>query len=79
MHPPLKAIRIQRDQTLSEVATAVGTDAGNLSRIENSKQKASPELAEKLAKHFGYAITEIQILYPERFLPEKVGADGTAV
>ena len=76
---PLKAMRKARNQTLEAVAAAVGTDAGNLSRIENSKQKASPELAEKLAKHFGYAITEIQILYPERFLPEKVGADGTAV
>lgn len=65
---PLKAMRKARSQTLEVVAAAVGTDAGNLSRIENNKQKASPEMAEKLAKHFGYAITEIQILYPERFL-----------
>ena len=41
--------------------------AGNISRLENGKQRASPDLAERLAKHFGYAITEIQILYPERF------------
>ena len=47
---------------------AIGTDAGNLSRIENGKQRASPDMAEKLARHFGYAITEIQILYPERFV-----------
>ena len=26
--------------------------------------------AEKLATHFGYEITEIQILYPERFMGE---------
>lgn len=75
---PLKSMRTKRGETLTEVATAVGTDAGNMSRIENGKQKASPEMAEKLCKHFGYAITEIQILYPERFLPEKVGADETA-
>ena len=67
MHPPIKAVRIQRGLTLQAVAAAVGTDAGNLSRIENGKQRASAEMAEKLAKHFGYAITEIQILYPERF------------
>lgn len=64
---PLKAVRIKRRQTLTEVANAVGTDAGNMSRIENRKQKPSSDMAEKLAKHFGYEITEIQILYPERF------------
>ena len=67
MQPPIKTIRIKRGQTLAEVARAVGTDAGNMSRIENGKQRASADLAEKLAKHFGYEITEIQILYPERF------------
>ena len=67
MHPPIRAIRLKQGQTLAQVALAVGTDAGNMSRIENGKQRASAELAEKLAKHFGYAITEIQILYPERF------------
>lgn len=64
---PLHAIRKRREKTLAEVAQAVGTDAGNLSRIENGKQQASPALAERLARHFGYAITEIEILYPERF------------
>lgn len=64
---PIKAIRRERGQTLAAVADAVKTDVGNLSRIENCKQTASPDLAERLAKHFGYAVTEIQILYPERF------------
>lgn len=67
MHSPLKQIRLKRHGTLAEVATAVATNTGNLSRIENGKQKASPNLAEKLAKHFGHEITEIQILYPERY------------
>ena len=68
MHPPVKVARLKCGQTLTQVADAVGTDAGNLSRIENGKQRASPDMAEKLARHFGYAITEIQILYPERFI-----------
>ena len=64
---PLRKIRHAREESIHQVAEAVGTNAGNLSRIENAKQKASPELAERLAKYFGYAVTEIQILYPERF------------
>lgn len=67
MQSPLKRTRLTTGRTLSEVAEAVGTNPGNMSRIENGKQKASPGLAEKIAKYFGYAITEIQILYPERF------------
>ena len=73
---PLKAARKQRQQTLKRVANAVGTDAGNLSRIENGKQRASPDLAEKLAAHFGHAVSEIQILYPMRFMAvEGLGLD----
>ena len=64
---PIKKIRLKREQTLAEVATAVGTDAGNMSRIERGQQRPSLEMAARLAKHFGYAITEMEILYPERF------------
>jgi putative transcriptional regulator len=64
----IKAARLKRGQTLMQVAKAIGTDAGNLSRIENGKQMPSPKMAEKLAQHFGYEISEIQILYPERFV-----------
>ena len=64
---PLKQARIARGYTLDQVAIQVGTDSGNLSRIENGRQTASPGLASRLALFFGYAITEIQILYPERF------------
>lgn len=67
MDTPLKTLREARGMTLQSVAQAVGTDRGNLSRIENGKQRPSPELAERLALHFGYAITEMQLLYPERF------------
>jgi len=63
----VRQIRIKRGQTLLDVALAVGANVGHLSRIENGINKPSPELAERIAKHFGYAITEIEILYPERF------------
>ena len=67
MSSTIKTIRLKRGQTLTQVARAIGTDAGNLSRVENGKQKPSPRMAARLAQHFGYEITEIQILYPERF------------
>lgn len=76
MNSPLKQARLRRNGTLVEVSAAVGTDTGNLSRIENGKQKASPKLAEKLAHYFGHEITEIQILYPERYSPADAGADA---
>ena len=81
MSSPLRRTRIARKQTLTELALSVGTDPGNLSRIESGKQTASPALAEKIARHFGYELSEIQILYPERFknqqLPAEIIWDGT--
>lgn len=66
MKTPLRRVREKKGQTIVEVCRAVGADPGNLSRIENGKQKASTELAEKLARHFTPDITELEILYPER-------------
>lgn len=67
MKSPLRQVREAQGQTIVEVCRAVNTDPGNLSRIENDKQRASTELAEKLAKHFAGAVTEMEILYPERY------------
>lgn len=70
MKSPLRVVREAAGQTIVEVSRAVGTDPGNLSRIENGKQRASTEMAEKLSKHFGGAITEMEILYPERYVDD---------
>lgn len=64
---PLKKARLARDLTLQQVSAAVGTDTGNLSRIERGLQVPSKELAEALVKYFDNEITETQIFYPERF------------
>jgi transcriptional regulator with XRE-family HTH domain len=74
MPSPIKTLRLKRGQTLAHVAQAIGTDAGNLSRVENGKQKPSTWMAARLARHFGYEITEIQILYPERFADSHAGS-----
>ena len=71
MDTPLKAIRLRRELTLAQVATAVDSDTGNLSRIEKGKQTASVELAAKLARFFGHEVTEMQILYPKRYMAEE--------
>jgi len=74
MKSPLRQIRERKGQTIVEVGRAVSLDPGNLSRIENCKQKASTELAEKLAKHFDNEITEMEILYPDRFAAPEASA-----
>ena len=67
MKTPLRLAREQREMTIVQVSTATGIDPGNLSRIERGCQTPSKEVAEKLAKFFDNEVTEIQILYPERY------------
>lgn len=64
---PLQRARHTRKLSLEQVADAVGTDTGNLSRIERGQQVPSKVMAEKLAKYFDNEVTETQIIYPERF------------
>jgi len=73
MKSPLRQIRERKSQTIVEVSRAVQTDPGNLSRIENGKQKASTEMAEKLSQYFGGEISEIEILYPHRYTGSAAG------
>lgn len=65
---PLQRARHARKLSLEQVADAVGTDTGNLSRIERGQQVPSKVMAEKLAQYFGNQVTETQIIYPERFM-----------
>ncbi|RKP44710.1 helix-turn-helix domain-containing protein [Pararobbsia silviterrae] len=74
---PLRKAREARDLSLKEVAAAVGTFTGNLSRIERGLHNASRDLAAALAKFFAPDITELHIFYPERyadFCPSKSSA-----
>lgn len=65
---PLRTLRLKKNLQLNVVAQAVGTDAGNLSRIETGKQRTTPQLAEDLRKYFKDEISELEILYPERYV-----------
>lgn len=67
MHSPLRILRKSQGKTLSEVALAIHLDVGNLSRIERGLQVASLDVAERLAVFFQGEISELEILYPQRF------------
>ncbi|WP_411970192.1 helix-turn-helix domain-containing protein [Pantoea agglomerans] len=56
--------------TISEVALAVQIDVGNLSRIERGIQVTSIETAEKISRYFQGKISEMQILYPQRYIQQ---------
>lgn len=66
---PLKQARAAKKMTLERVASLINSDAGNLSRIENGKQIPSKDLLSKLVMFYNdEGITEIHIIYPERFI-----------
>jgi transcriptional regulator with XRE-family HTH domain len=67
MKSPLRAAREKRQMTLGKLAYLVGSDVGNLSRIERGVQIPSKELAEKICKQFDGEVNELQLIYPERF------------
>ena len=74
---PLRKIRDQKKFSLSEVANCVSSDPGNLSRIEKGLQKPSLKLAEQLVQFFNFEITEMELLYPERYMSEEDFEDLT--
>lgn len=65
---PLRIAREGRGLTILKVAGELGLDPGNLSRIERGAQVPSLDVAEQLAKFFDGKVTEMQILYPKRYL-----------
>ena len=64
---PLRKLRKQRGMSTTEVGAALGLDQSTYSRIETTG-KTTPETAAKIAEYFGREwITELHILYPERY------------
>jgi transcriptional regulator with XRE-family HTH domain len=64
---PLKRVRVRRGLKQREVAAALKLDNGQYGRIEKGVGQ-TPQNAEAIAKFFGHEITEMQILYPERYI-----------
>lgn len=64
---PLKKLRESRGFTQAEVAEAVDIDQGTLSKLEAGSHMPRKETAEALVKHFGSALTEMHLYFPERY------------
>ncbi|MEW6353448.1 MAG: helix-turn-helix transcriptional regulator [Pseudomonadota bacterium] len=55
----LRRLRLERGWTLMDVAHAVDSDAGNISRLERGQQGYSPEMLGALADLFGVHLWEL--------------------
>ena len=72
MKTPLKIERMKRKMTGETLAQAVGVTQSYIARLENGTSRPSLEVANRLAKFFGNAVTRDQILYPEDYVvPEQ--------
>lgn len=68
MTTPLKRVRRELGIKQETIAAALGVSQAHISCVENRKERASPDLAERIVRFFGREqITEEQILYPQRF------------
>ena len=67
----LKQERERKGQSTYEVARAVGLSQSQYFRVESGELSASPEVAEKLAAHFGMKVTKL--FSPLRYTPEPAG------
>ena len=74
MQTPLRKMRVEKGLTISEVSMATQIDVGNLSRIERGTQVTSLDNAEKLSRYFKGKISEMQILYPQRYMKADTAA-----
>lgn len=67
MKSPLRRAREEKGLTLHALASLVGSDVGNLSRIERGAQVPSSVLASKICAQFDGVLNELHLIYPERF------------
>lgn len=64
----LKRARQKSGKSQAEIAEAVGISQATLSELELMKHKPTPDTAEKLVGVLGGDLTEMMLLYPERYL-----------
>lgn len=57
--PRLKALRQQRDTTLSQLAAETGISVSTLSRLESGQRRANLELLLPLARAYGVPLDEL--------------------
>lgn len=67
MITPLRKAREKKGGSTYDVAAAVGVNQSQYSRVESGARRPSPELADRIAKYYGNAVTRDQILFPEDY------------
>jgi len=75
----IRKARKARGLTLDDVAGIVGTDTGNLSRLERGKQGASQELLVKLFNALGLSLSGVIDAATMRSMVENTGIPSSAV
>ncbi|MDP9037811.1 MAG: helix-turn-helix transcriptional regulator [Acidobacteriota bacterium] len=68
MDTPLKLLRLKHGLAQREVASAIGISQGAYCRVENGEVVTSLEFAKRLVKHFGGAISVLEILDPKLYV-----------
>lgn len=75
MKSPLRQAREKRGMTLNALAKKVGSDVGNLSRIERGVQTPNVNLAERICSEFDGEVSELQLIYPARYAEAPAAAE----
>lgn len=68
MDTPLRRARLKTAQSQAEVAKSLGIDQGHYCRIEHGHVTPAPELARRIAAHFGDRITAMEIIDPAFYM-----------
>lgn len=64
---PLMIARERKGVSLGDMAKALKTSRGHLSRIERGERRPNLDLAKKISDFFATEITRDQILFPEEY------------
>lgn len=67
MKTPLQIAREKRQITQPALAEALGIHQSYYSRVERGQKRCTPVLAQKISSYFGHSVSEMEILYPERY------------
>lgn len=59
MTPDIRAMREATGLTIPQAAKRLGTDQGNLSRIERGKQRLMIDMARKMAGLYGVSVDQL--------------------
>ena len=71
---PLRLARLKRGLRLADVAKGIGSTPAQLSMVETAKHHPSADLAARISGFFKGEVSEMEILYPERFMSEEKAA-----